>query len=456
MASDSKLEALLAASKAPAFKKVKRVPPEQSPETPAEKAPDPELGHAMISKERYTSPEFMKLEWEKIWSKVWLLGGLESDIRRARRLHLDGDRPRVGADRPAAGRQGARVLQCLPASRQSAAPDGRRQRADVQVPVPPLGIRSRRRVQAHPGPRHLPAGRTALSRARRAAVRHLGQLRVVQPGPASRPAARVPRPDAAPPRSVQFPQDGAHARHHRRVELQLEGVGRRVQRELPRAGHPPAADVVPARPRHPDRLLRPAHAVPDPVRHLEPARPPAARHSGPDQGDHEGRRHGSGRLRRAVREHPPRRAAVQAQARSGAGQGLFAAERRPAHRRLPLPDLPERLAERARGRPDAVPPAAAPDRPGQDVLRHLDARAGAGRQGVARSGRSTSISGTATSRSAWCSTRTPPTCRACRPACTRRRSRACGSDRRNCASATSTRCIDDYVYGPGGKPPGAI
>ena len=80
MASDPKLEALLAASKAPAFKKVKRVAPEQSPETPAAKAPDPDLGHERISKERYTSPGFMQLEWEKIWSKVWLLGGLESDI----------------------------------------------------------------------------------------------------------------------------------------------------------------------------------------------------------------------------------------------------------------------------------------------------------------------------------------------------------------------------------------
>ena len=51
-----------------------------SPATPAEKAPDPELGHETIGKERYTSPEFMRLEWDRIWTKVWLLGGLESDL----------------------------------------------------------------------------------------------------------------------------------------------------------------------------------------------------------------------------------------------------------------------------------------------------------------------------------------------------------------------------------------
>ena len=59
---------------------IKRVDPAASPNTAAEKAPDPELGNELIRKERYTSPEFMKLEWERIWTKVWLLGGREDDI----------------------------------------------------------------------------------------------------------------------------------------------------------------------------------------------------------------------------------------------------------------------------------------------------------------------------------------------------------------------------------------
>ena len=48
--------------------------------TPVEKAPDPDLGDALIPAERYTSRDFMKLEWEHIWTKVWLLGGRSDDI----------------------------------------------------------------------------------------------------------------------------------------------------------------------------------------------------------------------------------------------------------------------------------------------------------------------------------------------------------------------------------------
>ena len=80
MASDSTRNGPLhEASKAPAYREVRRVAPGDSPRTPADKAPDPELGTAPIAKERYVSPEFMRLEWEKIWTKAWLLGGLESD-----------------------------------------------------------------------------------------------------------------------------------------------------------------------------------------------------------------------------------------------------------------------------------------------------------------------------------------------------------------------------------------
>ena len=81
MAADPNRNALLEASRTPGYRKVKRVAPEQSPETPAGKAPDPDLGHALIRKERYTSREFMQLEWERMWQRVWLLGGLESDLR---------------------------------------------------------------------------------------------------------------------------------------------------------------------------------------------------------------------------------------------------------------------------------------------------------------------------------------------------------------------------------------
>jgi phenylpropionate dioxygenase-like ring-hydroxylating dioxygenase large terminal subunit len=83
MASDPKRQALLEASRTPAFKPVRRVAPGESPCTPTAKAPDPDLPYTLIPKERYTSVEFMQLEWQRIWTKIWLLGGLESDLREA-------------------------------------------------------------------------------------------------------------------------------------------------------------------------------------------------------------------------------------------------------------------------------------------------------------------------------------------------------------------------------------
>ena len=48
--------------------------------TPAGKADEPALGHALIPKERYISPAFMELEWERMWTKVWLMGPRLQDL----------------------------------------------------------------------------------------------------------------------------------------------------------------------------------------------------------------------------------------------------------------------------------------------------------------------------------------------------------------------------------------
>lgn len=72
-------EALAAASRTPKYKPVRRVPAEQSEVN--RKQPDPGLGHALIPKERYTSREFMQLEWDRMWTKVWHLAGHVSDLR---------------------------------------------------------------------------------------------------------------------------------------------------------------------------------------------------------------------------------------------------------------------------------------------------------------------------------------------------------------------------------------
>jgi phenylpropionate dioxygenase-like ring-hydroxylating dioxygenase large terminal subunit len=70
-------------SKTPAYKPVPRVQPEQAKQTPVDKAPDPEIAWEPVDPRRYTSREFMELEWQRLWSKVWLLGGRELDIPEA-------------------------------------------------------------------------------------------------------------------------------------------------------------------------------------------------------------------------------------------------------------------------------------------------------------------------------------------------------------------------------------
>ena len=51
------------------------------PRLPLEKSSEPELGCELIPKERYVSREFMQLESERLWSRVWLMAGPLSDLR---------------------------------------------------------------------------------------------------------------------------------------------------------------------------------------------------------------------------------------------------------------------------------------------------------------------------------------------------------------------------------------
>lgn len=44
-----------------------------------EKAPEPDLEYAPIPKDRYTGKAFAQLEWDRMWTRVWLLAGRESD-----------------------------------------------------------------------------------------------------------------------------------------------------------------------------------------------------------------------------------------------------------------------------------------------------------------------------------------------------------------------------------------
>ena len=40
-------------------------------------------GLAVLDPSRYYSAEFMALEWEKMWTRTWLIAGIESDIPEA-------------------------------------------------------------------------------------------------------------------------------------------------------------------------------------------------------------------------------------------------------------------------------------------------------------------------------------------------------------------------------------
>jgi phenylpropionate dioxygenase-like ring-hydroxylating dioxygenase large terminal subunit len=51
-----------------------------TPRTPLEKYPEPDLGTAVIPKDRYTSPEFARLEWERMWTRTWQCAGPVSDL----------------------------------------------------------------------------------------------------------------------------------------------------------------------------------------------------------------------------------------------------------------------------------------------------------------------------------------------------------------------------------------
>ena len=42
--------------------------------TPLEKAPEPDLGSELISKDRYVCADFMEQEWQRLWTQVWLMG----------------------------------------------------------------------------------------------------------------------------------------------------------------------------------------------------------------------------------------------------------------------------------------------------------------------------------------------------------------------------------------------
>ncbi|MEO1119329.1 MAG: aromatic ring-hydroxylating dioxygenase subunit alpha, partial [Pseudomonadota bacterium] len=63
------------------YKPVARVSEAVPGGTPVEHTPPPDdLGYDLIPKSRYTSEDYMRLEWERMWTKVWLLAGFAQDL----------------------------------------------------------------------------------------------------------------------------------------------------------------------------------------------------------------------------------------------------------------------------------------------------------------------------------------------------------------------------------------
>ena len=61
--------------------KIERTSKKQGPNgTPVKAAPKPKMGTQIIPKERYTSRDYMQQEWDKLWTKVWLLACREEDL----------------------------------------------------------------------------------------------------------------------------------------------------------------------------------------------------------------------------------------------------------------------------------------------------------------------------------------------------------------------------------------
>jgi len=65
------------------YRKIERFADPQTSKTPAHKEPDPDLGGDFIPPERYTSAEFMRQEWDRVWTKVWLMGAPLQDLAQA-------------------------------------------------------------------------------------------------------------------------------------------------------------------------------------------------------------------------------------------------------------------------------------------------------------------------------------------------------------------------------------
>ena len=178
-----------------------------------------------------------------------------------RRLLHHRTRPRVAPDRARAARPRARLLQRLPSPREPDPQPRHGPRRVLPVRLPLLRVQPRRLQEVRPRRGHLHPGRTPGDGARGGALRYLGRLGLVQHEPRRRAPHGVPRPSRAAPRPLPLRGVLGRGRQDDRVGHELEGVGGRLQRGLPRAGHSPAAAGRAGRHPRADRPVRAAQPL---------------------------------------------------------------------------------------------------------------------------------------------------------------------------------------------------
>ena len=121
------------------------------PDSLEAKQPPVDNGLDVPDPSRYSSREFMKLEWERLWPRVWLLAGVTSDIPESGDyVVFEHGHEEIRARAPAERRHQG-VLQRLPASRQSHLSQRARQRREIHLRVPRLAVQLQRQARAHHG-----------------------------------------------------------------------------------------------------------------------------------------------------------------------------------------------------------------------------------------------------------------------------------------------------------------
>ncbi len=220
----------------------------------------------LVPKERYVSQEFLDLEMEKLWPRVWQVACREEELPETGDYleYTIGDQS-ILVVRTDPGTIKGYFNTCL--HRGTRLADGRGNFGEGRdpMPVPRLALCPRRPADGDRRPPRVP-GRAVGPRPARGAGRTLGRLRVREHGPRCRAPDRLPRSHSQAARALPPRPDALRRVSDHDPAGQLEGRRRRLQRGLPRAGHPSPAVGLDRRREHGVRPVR--HARP-----LRPARP---------------------------------------------------------------------------------------------------------------------------------------------------------------------------------------